>query len=413
MHKIPLYFEAVNEGDSFRRLNGFTYELSDEIYEDGQNCFGFLPFTELDLPEGESYKSVGLDYGDTFYYPLYLNYVLANDNNFNYLSKLTIPVEIVDRIKSKKCKILITNQFEGFEFNDIDNKVSKSILQKYGLIWDDVVYFTGNIKGSLRAFHIYYNFWEDIYDFYVRGNNINLLKKAKKTVFSKSLRPCKLICLQRRPKSQRLALFTSLYESRIPAILSMGTGDFGRPHEEFQEILNIFSQKYPREFCIFKKHKLEEKLPFLYDTELAINNPTHDLDIEKYYKAYLHIVSETYFEYKGQQLFYSEKIYKPVLFFQPFVLFSQPGSLEYFRSLGFQTFGDFIDESYDSIRNDTERFQAAYRSATCFVDKPPNELDNIMKKMWPILEHNYNTLTKRRDTCSEKLIKDLWKYLLR
>ena len=411
MNKIPLYFEAANEGDSFRRLNGFTLKLSDEIYEEGQNCFGFLPFTEMDLLEGENYKFISLDYKDSFYYPIYLNYVLANDDEFKYLSKLMVPDKIINRIKSKKCKILIANHFEGFEFNSIDDKIYKSIVQRYDLSWNDIVYFTGNVKGSLKAPHIYYNFWEDIYKFYI-CNDINLLKKAKKAVFSKKPRSYKIVCLQRRPKPQRLALFTSLYKSRIPAILSMGTGDFDTPREKFQEILNIFSRKYPKEFRAFKKYKLEEKLPFLHDTELAVNNPTHDLDIEKYYEAYLHIVSETYFEYQGQQLFYSEKIYKPVLFFQPFVLFSQPCSLEYFRSLGFQTFGDYIDESYDNIKDDAKRFQVAYRSATCFANKPFGELNNIMKKMWPILEHNYNTLAKREET-NIKDLTSLFEYFIR
>lgn len=43
---------------------------------------------------------------------------------------------------------------------------------------------------------------------------------------------------------------------------------------------------------------------------------------------------------------------------QPFILASTPGSLEYLRSYGFQTFDSVWDESYDQILDPQQRLQA-------------------------------------------------------
>lgn len=47
-------------------------------------------------------------------------------------------------------------------------------------------------------------------------------------------------------------------------------------------------------------------------------------------------------------LFISEKIFKPLAYQHPLIVYGTPGSLEYIRGLGFETFGHSIDESYDN-----------------------------------------------------------------
>lgn len=62
------------------------------------------------------------------------------------------------------------------------------------------------------------------------------------------------------------------------------------------------------------------------------------------------LVSESFIKPK---LFISEKIFKPLAYQHPLVVFGTPRSLEYIRSLGFETFGHVIDEKYDTVPNDT------------------------------------------------------------
>jgi len=56
------------------------------------------------------------------------------------------------------------------------------------------------------------------------------------------------------------------------------------------------------------------------------------------------LVSESFVK---NNLFISEKIFKPLAYQHPLIVYGTPGSLEYIRSLGFETFGHYVDESYD------------------------------------------------------------------
>jgi hypothetical protein len=62
------------------------------------------------------------------------------------------------------------------------------------------------------------------------------------------------------------------------------------------------------------------------------------------------MVSESFIK---SDLFISEKIFKPLAYHHPLIVYGTPGTLAHIRSLGFETFGHRIDESYDSIPNDS------------------------------------------------------------
>lgn len=55
------------------------------------------------------------------------------------------------------------------------------------------------------------------------------------------------------------------------------------------------------------------------------------------------------------EVFISEKSFKPLSYWHPFVTYGTRGTLQYMRSLGFETFGSIIDESYDTIVDSKNR----------------------------------------------------------
>ena len=67
--------------------------------------------------------------------------------------------------------------------------------------------------------------------------------------------------------------------------------------------------------------------------------------IPHYAKSKLSVVMETNMVDKSYQL--SEAIYKPIMTEHPFVVLAPVGYLEYLRSHGYETFSEWIDESYD------------------------------------------------------------------
>lgn len=76
---------------------------------------------------------------------------------------------------------------------------------------------------------------------------------------------------------------------------------------------------------------------------------------EIYLNSYIYIVTETNFE---KDIFLTEKIINPMTVLQPFIVLGAHGYLKYLKELGFKTFDGFIDENYDNIENDGERYIA-------------------------------------------------------
>ena len=84
---------------------------------------------------------------------------------------------------------------------------------------------------------------------------------------------------------------------------------------------------------------------------------------------------------------FSEKEAKPIVAKRPFIIFGAWRQLEAFRSLGFRTFFEVIDESYDLIEDKTERWNKALDSMLELTDKDPKE---VYANLEDVLVHNKN-----------------------
>ena len=80
-------------------------------------------------------------------------------------------------------------------------------------------------------------------------------------------------------------------------------------------------------------------------------------------QSYIHIVAETFQDYDPNRLFFSEKMFKPMRYMQPFILLGEPYSLAKLKDLGYKTFSDYWDDSYDEILDDDLRLKAALDTA--------------------------------------------------
>jgi hypothetical protein len=74
-----------------------------------------------------------------------------------------------------------------------------------------------------------------------------------------------------------------------------------------------------------------------------------------------------------------------------FVMFSTQDFLLNLKKLGFETFDSVIDESYDSIVDQWQRYSAAY-AAVQYVAKQNHK--TLLQKIQPVLDHNQNRLSK-------------------
>lgn len=102
----------------------------------------------------------------------------------------------------------------------------------------------------------------------------------------------------------------------------------------------------------------------------------------------LYLVTETVATHRRHHI--TEKTFKPICLRMPFVMVGTRGSLEYLRSYGFQTFGDFWDESYDSEPDDDLRIEKVARLLKDLDSMTQEQKQELFVKMIPVLEHNYN-----------------------
>ena len=102
------------------------------------------------------------------------------------------------------------------------------------------------------------------------------------------------------------------------------------------------------------------------------------------------IVSETYFFEQSKVHYISEKVLKPMIHNHPFILFAKPGILKFLKEKGFKTFHPYIDEIYDEIDDDIERFACISREIERLCSQTDEEKLEWMKNIKPIVEHNFN-----------------------
>lgn len=90
-----------------------------------------------------------------------------------------------------------------------------------------------------------------------------------------------------------------------------------------------------------------------------------------YYNTHISIVSET----TQNEWFPTEKTYKSLMLGHPFVVYGGQHSLRKIRELGFETFGQAIDESYDNVEFPLERADRLVSSLTT-VGNPQSSAHN-------------------------------------
>lgn len=177
--------------------------------------------------------------------------------------------------------------------------------------------------------------------------------------------------------------------------LSVAVEQFGVPVElANQAIQNIDSIKH--------------ELRIDYKDWTSIPNGSQTLSgVNETQESFLHVVSETCFWDKKCHL--TEKIFKPIVARQPFVLLGCANNLAYLKEYGFKTFDRWWDESYDSIENPVERLQAVGEIIKQICNYSLEELTEMLHEMEEVLEYNYNRFYSNEflDYCWDELKENL------
>ena len=117
---------------------------------------------------------------------------------------------------------------------------------------------------------------------------------------------------------------------------------------------------------------------------------------EMYINSYFNILTETSYNYEnsiiGNNIFPTEKTYRAIFGMQPIIVVTNPGFLKYLKSMGFKTFPEFFDESYDEIEDSRERMNAIVKEIKKVCSLSLEELHDRYYNIFDKLEHNRNRL---------------------
>jgi hypothetical protein len=127
--------------------------------------------------------------------------------------------------------------------------------------------------------------------------------------------------------------------------------------------------------------------PLVIDNEQVLGSASADIP-RCINDSLWHIVTETVFYY--DKLHLTEKIFKPIVSKQPFMLLAAPGNLAYLKSYGFKTFDSVIDESYDSIQDNDARIESVVRQLTWYCNLSNKEKNDVIRAIEPIVSHNFH-----------------------
>lgn len=285
-----------------------------------------------------------------------------------------ISEQYINDVKNDKCKIVMIHHFEGYSGSsekNIDLEIINNWILELNLPPKNVYYIHGNLlvdevrkqKGfqfkcvplSIFDSWIDYRIVKDVIDY--------------KPIDNKNL----FLTYNRQPRYHRLYLVGLLIENNLFDRGKISLGKY------------IIDEENYTDDPMF--HQLSSISPILIDRTMDINWATN-IQVNDHEETFLSIVTETLID--DSVLFISEKIWKPIILGHPFMILGNVNTLKYLKDLGFKTFDNWFDESYDSERIHHKRVEMIVSQVIKFKDKSVEELKQIREEMKDTCRYNRN-----------------------
>jgi hypothetical protein len=330
-----------------------------------------------------------------------------------------IHIDTIKFITENNLKVLVYFPIEGFDFSLHNNWMKKlhSCFKKYGLdavkkyfIFNNIIvdYLYDNFLLSYPEcqsskfskvfgycfFHLeHYKILED------RWKNTLTKKQEEVNLSNIFFKEKNFLSLNAKMRPHRLFLVSEL--TRRNLITNSYTSFLGTDGWYFPDI----SLEHTRDIItsIFENDSKTTNLipPNIkkYTIDYANNwNPLYldsndtELDIFKivpkhYEETFFTIATETGMDYR---LRITEKTFKPISNYHPFLVIGNEGTLKYLKELGYETFPEMFDESYDEESNAINRLTMVIDEVENFCKLDIEEKMKRFKKVYDKLLHNRN-----------------------
>ena len=300
-------------------------------------------------------KDLFTDIEDVEYIPVLLSYpkntAWGSEDLLQHLGTDTL-----DKLRNDKTILIFDGTFEGCSPNEAP--IARTLYQSCitnNINPKKIFFFTGNFADTSAEINILPIYvltnkhdWQNSFITYEQS------RQACEEQYSKFI-----LSLSRRNRFHRIVAQFCLFNSdlRNDAYISQDRvqSAFGLSDEMLTDA-GLTRQQFEN----FKRC-----LPLIADENcFHINEPFNGLP-DLHAKSLFSIVNETLTDdVNGTSFFYSEKILKPIINFQPMIIYGQPGINRRLGMLGFKTYENYFDMSFDDEPNHVIRYKKLLASVS-------------------------------------------------
>jgi len=404
-----LNFSRVAENTKINSRNFWCDDLWHKLFRFKKEGYILYPVSEITED-------------DIFIYPFSLSWRIQFNTYFygntGILEFSHTNGHIIHMVRNHKGFFLIDLAVEAFVQEDQLAALHNYFNRVNGIPMNKVIYLTG----CMNANELYQEFKQR------RGlpnrpdQNLNIISyPSSQAVYATQLKegqltepdynteqvPEKLfLCWNRRFRPHRTELALALDKEGLVdrSYYSMSRIEPENPDVDFKSTVDLFNNP---ELGLTKEDadKFVNKLPLKIDEEKDCVQMCADWDMRArnfYQNSLVSIVTET--NYNFPEVTLTEKSFKPAKEKHPFILVGSKGSLASMRSLGYKTFSEFWDESYDDIKDHRERMRAIIKLCKEIASWDNNKIIDFKRRVKPILDHNFNLLRRTpSDYVSEEI----------
>jgi len=289
-----------------------------------------------------------------------------------------ISEKYLNDIRHGKSKILMLYLYEGYSGSkgNFDLEIIEKWRIESGLPEDSIYFVTGNfmiedilknkgLKFQGRPIH-YFEPWNK----YDETEPVDFKPIDDKHLF---------LSYNRNPRPQRIQFLLLMLKEKLF-------------HKGLISLNNLIYPPMPDD-NLDDYNYLKDNAPFIIDHRFDLKyNLACNITKEDYERVFISMVTESLAD--DDTLFFSEKIWKPIMVGHPFLIYGNQYTLRYLKSLGYKTFDKWIDESYDDISDRVLRANKIVQELKKFENLSIDDLKKIRADMNEICKFNQSHYKK-------------------
>lgn len=321
-------------------------------------------------------------------------------NLFQYIKKSWLR-----KIRQRKCYLIFDASYEGYsQYQHPLFKILYTNCRAYKINPDMIIYLSSNLKDDeyIQAFSEKHNilplrvFCYPALERWAieigRGSLKDHMENCEKNHSDKLFSSLSRVNRDHRSLATFMLCQSSVVNRALVSHSKLSHG--GEFHTD-----KVLELGYSKKQC----KRWQKSLPLVIDRQDFETNWAFDSGKIIADRTIFQIVNETEVNYSETALFYSEKTFKPIRNFQPFVIYGQLGANNHLRKLGYETYHSWFDIDYFDWEPDPiER----YRKLLDVIEHTVGVLESMSREeriAWrfkdqALLEQNERVLSTRSYT---------------